>query len=154
MCSQEIQSDAQFYNLIHQLKGTPPDSGNHERRNSRRYPFLCQQRIAPWRDTGKLAQADFIDVRCHDLNQAGFSFLLPVRPQFTSIVAALASATEEIYLIAKITHCAEVLVYPSGRVEPLAGRPAHVHYRDADGGISVRMFQLGCRFTGRIDRPE
>jgi hypothetical protein len=154
MNSQEIQSDAQFFNLIYQLTGAPREGQKTERRRSRRHPFLCNQRIARWLESGKLSQADFIEVRCHDLNQAGFSFLLPVHPQFTKLVAALSSASEEIYLLAQITHSAEVLVYPSGRVEPVSGRPSHGRYRELDDNIAERMFQLGCRFTGRIARPE
>jgi len=154
MSNQETQSDAQFYNLIYQLTGTPRNDKNAERRRARRHPFFCKQRIAPWPESGTLSQANFFEVRCHDLNQAGFSFLLPVRPQFTSLVAALTSAAEEIYIIAKITRCAEVLVYPSGRVEPAEGRPSHVSYREPGGGAAERMFQLGCRFTGRIARPD
>ena len=151
MSGQEIQSDAQFYNLIYQLASTEQAA---ERRGFGRHPFLCKQRIAPWPESGKLAQADFMEVRCHDLNQAGFSFLLPVRPQFTSVVAALNSGSEEIYIIARITRCEEMLVYPSGLVEPVAGRSSHVSYREPGGGVAERLYQVGCRFMGRIARPD
>jgi hypothetical protein len=155
MSSQEIQSDAQFYNLIYQLTGTPRDDKNAERRRSRRHAFLCKQRIAPWPPTsGKISPPDFVEVRCQNLNQAGFSFLLPERPSFVNLVAALSSTTEEIYILGEITNCSEVLVYPSGRIESAEGRPSHVRYREPGGGVAERMFQLGCRFTSRIARVD
>jgi len=152
MPTHESESDVRFFNLIHQIAVTPPADDLAERRGRRRHPFTCVQRIALCKDPAVLSQADFIEVRCQDLNREGFSFLMPQRPDFTRLVAAFSSASEEIYMTASVSHWAEVLSYPSGRVEPLDERAPTLHKCDADGPPS-RMYQVGCRFIARVPRP-
>jgi hypothetical protein len=152
MVTHESESDVRFFNLIHQITGSPPADNQMERRGRRRHPFICVQRIALCRNSAVLSQGDFFEVRCQDLNREGFSFLLPQPPDFNCLVAAFSSASDEIYMTATVSHWATVLSYPSGRVEPAGQRTATHGGRDADGP-PTRMYQIGCRFTARVPRP-
>lgn len=146
----ESEIDAGFFNLIHQLTGASGQAEPAERRTDQRQLFLSKQRIAPRSGRGLPGESEFVEVACHDLSRGGFSFFLASRPDFDSLVVALGSPPETIYMAAEVTHCEEVLVHGSGKVEyvgDLAGRRG-----DEDPGRqgAAVMVVVGCRFTERL----
>ena len=67
-------------------------------------------------------ESAWIDVRCYDLAQGGFSFFLDEKPTFERLVARFRSA-EPIYVAARVNHWRPVLVDGwGGIIEP--GIPA------------------------------
>ncbi len=147
--SPENENDAGFYQLVHQLAG-PKNPEDDERRGQPRHAFPASQCIAPRRNAYVPPQNEFFEVQCHDLNSGGFSFLLEEKPDYDELVVSLGEPPEPIYLIARVTHCSRVIVYPSGLVEPLGDRATHVSYRSPDGELGRLMFRVGCRFTKRL----
>lgn len=136
--------DANFFNLIHQTVQRHQDRET-DRRESSRQVFESFQRIALPRGAGVPPESEFFDVQCRDLCTAGFSFLFPFEPKFQRIVAAFGAPPNAIYLSAKITHCAEVLVYPSGvAIAEGEGEGA----APEEGGKP--MFLVGCKFIERL----
>ncbi len=146
------QIDAGFYQLIHQLVCSSPQVRNKERRGYPRRPFTITQRIAPRRGAGVPDESEFFDVTCHDLNRAGFSFLLPTRPNFSALVVLFDKPPDVVYMGAEVLHCASVLVYPSGHVEHIRGRAGNVSYQAPDGQLGTPMVLVGCRFTGQLQK--
>jgi len=146
------ETDANFYNLIHQLVDSSQPDEDAERRNQHRELFLSTQRIALRRGPGIPDESEFIDVRCHDLTRKGFSFFLSSSPNFDSLVAAFGSPPELIYVAAKVSHCQEVLVYSSGVVEPVRDPAEHVGHQATEGQTATEMVLVGCRFTARLYR--
>lgn len=143
----ENEIDANFFNLIHQLVGTPEED---ERRSHPRQPFQSVQRIAVRRGPGIPDESEFIEVRCHDLTRAGFSFLLPSQPDFADLVAAFGTPPDVMYVGAHVSRCKDVSVDSSGRVEKQQHRAGHFGHETAVEHIGTSMILVGCKFTERL----
>lgn len=154
MSGNEQTSDATFYQLIHQLTGTGETADDSERRGKPRHAFPSVQRIAPRLGRYLPAESEFFEVQCHDLNGGGFSYLARQHPQYDSLVVALGDPPNYIYLVAKITHCSQVIVYPSGVIEPLGNRATHASYESPEGERGRLMVRVGCRFTQRLTERD
>ena len=144
------ERDADFYNLIHQLAGSLDQEKNTERRGEQRQPFQAVQRIALRRGPGVPDEPEFVDAQCHDLTCNGFSFLLPNTPNFDSLVVAFGTPSDAIYVAAEVSHCHDVLVYPTGKIEQVADCPGQAIRQDLDVQTATPMVMVGCRFTGRL----
>ena len=144
--------DANFYNLVHQLAAVSRQRATEDRRGRRRHSFQSIQRIALPRGAGVPDEAEFIEVQCHDLTREGFSFLLPSRPTFESIVAAFGAPPEAIYVLAKVTRAVDVLVSVSGSVQPTTGQSDRAGRGAASDSTAQPMVLVGCRFVERLRR--
>jgi len=146
------ESDADFYSLIHQVLRSGEKSKTSERRKHQREPFPTIQRVAARREPdGEIPnESEFIDVVCHDLTRGGFSFFMPDRPDFDSLVAAFSGGMGVIYVFAEIVHCDGVLVYPSGMAQRIAGWPIEIDDLDPIGRNAKPMTLVRCRFTERL----
>ncbi len=142
----ENEIDANFYNLIHQLSGSLQQDETTDRRGNRRQVFQTMHRIALRRGTDMPDESEFFEVRCHDLTGSGFSFFLPSKPTFDFLVAAFGIPPSVIYLDAKVSHCDDVLVHPSGLIE----RIEHAGRQDANVQAATLMVLVGCRFVRRL----
>jgi len=148
MGSLESEVDATFFSMIHRLAATPrPEAA--ERRDNRRHSFPVTQRIAPREGSQVPDDSEFVDVPCQDLTRAGFSFFLPKRPTFDSLVVALERPEGTIHVAADIVRQADVLLYPSGRIRELDQK--HVGDQDEPDESATPMVVVGCRFTERLD---
>ena len=97
-----------------------------------RHPYDVVQKVAPYDGRWFPASEEFVEVQCHDLTRAGFSFLLPRRPAFKSIVASFQGPDETLFFEAEVMQVSRALVQPDGSLE-IFRRP------DADrGGHSAR----------------
>lgn len=145
--------DASFYQLIHQLAGPQLSDDPVERRGTARRPFPAFHRIAPHRGPEFPEDGEFIEVLCHDLTRAGFSFFLPGPPDFDSLVAVFGSPPEEICTGAEVLHSDRVLLYPSGLVEHIDDQTGHSGNPPVAGEVPTPMVLVGCRFTERLQKP-
>ena len=146
------ESNANFYRLMHLLADAQKEGTPAERRRALRHPFPSVQRIAPRRGPGPPEESEFLDVRCCDLTGAGFSFLVPTRPDFTSLVAAFGSPPDVIYVAAEVSHCDSVMLHPSGVVEHL-DEADQTSCQDRPASAATPMVRVGCRFTRRLGMP-
>ncbi len=144
--------DASFFEMIHRIAGPSLEEPKSERRSRDRRPFVVTQRIAPRRQAGLPDDSEFFEVKCYDLNRAGFSFLVPSRPSFTALVASFRTESDVVYMGADILRCASVLVYPAGHVEHIHGRAGDVNYRGPNGEKGKPMVLVGCQFTGQLEK--
>ena len=144
--------DANFYRLIHGLVGSQLKDEPAERRRSARRPFSVVQRIAPRRGPGVPQDHEFVEVRCHDLTRAGFTFFLPIRPDFTSLVAGFGTPPQLLYVAADVTRCDSVLVHASGEVEHI-GQQADGAAKDPQSDTATPMILVSCQFTERLMKP-
>jgi hypothetical protein len=142
---------ADFYRHIHDLMRSNCQTKGAERRGQRRNAFRVVQRIAPCDGAEFPPDADFFEARCHDLNRAGFSFLVPKWPRFDRLVAEFGKRPHLIHVVAEVVHAEQVAVYASGRVVRL-GQAACPGGRTSHTGQP--MFLVGCRFLRRIERPR
>jgi hypothetical protein len=154
MANSGQDADAAFFNLMHHYLaashkdegGVGPDepgvAGWHE---SRRV-FRLTQRIAPGYCWEVPPESAWIDVRCYDLAQAGFSFFLDEKPSFERLVAMFRSA-EPIYVAARVNHCRPVLVDGWGGIlDPSiqsAGPVSTIRRTES-------KFLIGCEFLRRF----
>jgi hypothetical protein len=145
--------DASFYQLIHQLAGPQLSDDPVELRRAVRRPFLALHRIAPRRGAEFPKENEFVDVMCHDLTRAGFSFFLPSPPDFTALVAVFCFPAEEICVGAEVRHFDHVLLYPSGLVEHIHDKAGPAGNHAPGGENPPPMVLVGCRFTERLQRP-
>ena len=143
---------ANFYRLMHLLADAQQEGTPAERRRALRHPFFAVQRIAPRRGLDLPRESEFVQVRCCDINRAGFSFLAPTRPDFTSLVAAFGSPPDVIYVAAEVSHCDSVMLHPSGVVEHLS-QADQTSCQDRHAGAATPMVRVGCRFTQRLGKP-
>ena len=82
----------------------PIDDESSDRRGGGRRPYHTLHRIAPYQG-GKLPKpGHFFEVECYNVSAGGFSFLLPKRPDYESIVVALPVEEGINYLTAQIMH--------------------------------------------------
>ncbi len=145
--------DADFYRFIHEWTGPQSEEEPAESRRAGRHPFPARHRIAPCRGPAFPEDGEFFEVRCHDLTRAGFSFYLPARPDFTSLVAAFRGPSGMIYVAAEIAHCGDVILYPSGLVEHVGDPAGAAALRGPDGETGTPMVLVGCRFTHKVQKP-
>lgn len=148
MPSLESEIDAQFYEMIHRLsEGT--EAALDDRRREPRHAYGMLQRVAPYDGRWFPGDEDFVDVHCHDLTRSGFSFLLPRRPAFKSIVACFEGPDETLYLEAEVVQVSRALIQPGGEVEVFGDRaPSLAAIRP---GVRPALL-IGCRFVRRLDR--
>jgi len=144
------QADVDFYNLIHQMVGSPCKDDPVERRAEPRRPFPVVQRIAVRRGLEFPDESEFTEVRCHDLTRGGFSFLLSSRPDFDSLVAAFDMSSKTIYLAAQVAHVEDVLVDSSGQVLRGRDRSTEVGRPAPAERTLTPMVLVGCRFIERL----
>ena len=142
-------SDPEFYQLVHQMADLLPTGEPAERRRGPRQPFSSIQRIAPRCGPELPADSVFVDVQCHDLTRAGFSFLLPSQPDFDRLVVALESFRGVIHVAAEVRHTAEVLVDAFGRVQRVGEHTVGTGYGEHRVQTATPMVLVGCRFTER-----
>ena len=153
----ESEVDAHFFNLVHELAGSREGAEDGERRDVTRQPFGSTQRIAPYTGPNIPPASMFSEVRCHDLTQQGFSFLLPKRPAYKKLVASFGPAKTPIYAAAQVVALSDVLVSATGLLhkvddsaaeglqsEEIASNP---EFRDA-----VPMVLIHCEFTRRLEQ--
>lgn len=124
-----------------------------ERRRQTRTPYRTVQRIAPIGEFEFPDDSEFFSVHCHDLSQGGFSFLMPVRPDFSMLAAELGTREKPIYVLCKVAHTADVMVDASGRIKPMRNRlgMAVWHGQEKEG---KPMVLIGCRFLRRMQKPQ
>ena len=149
MPSIESQVDASFYRLIHELAVSAAEETRQEQSAHPRESFDTIQRIAPGHAHRVPPPSAFREVRCHDLTQSGFSFLLPERPTFDSLVAAFGRPPREIFVAAEVLRCRDVLLYPTGRIEHVV-EPGEPRSGTRQGETGVCMVLVSCRFTRRL----
>jgi len=145
-------TDASFFNVVHKTVKLEKDQSGRERRKRDRRPFSTVQRIAPRLTDEIPARTSFFPVRCHDLHEDGFSFLLPRRPTYNALVVVLGRKPQDIYLAAEVRHCSNVLLYPDNRVERITDQSNPVDL-NSDRTGAVLMVQVGCRFLERLEPP-
>ncbi len=117
MATLEQNADAAFFNLMHHFLAASPkgestvarDEPEAERRCKSRRPFRLAQWIAPGFSWEMPPESAWIEVRCYDLTQCGFSFFLDEKPTFERLVARFGS-TEPIHVAAQVNNWRPVLV--------------------------------------------
>jgi hypothetical protein len=145
--------DANFYRLIHELVGPQLEDEPAERRRRERRPFPVDQWIAPRHGPAFPADSQFLKVRCHDLTEGGFSFLVPQAPDFDHLVAAFGDPPNLLYVGAEVRHCHRVLVSPSGDMRHAAD-PAAEPGPQGQASAAKPMVLVGCRFIERLHKPS
>jgi len=145
--------DASFYQMIHQVLSSQRDSAGLERRERRRRRFQVSQRIAPLRGSRFPDDREFFTVECYDLTQGGFSFFMPIRPDFNSLVAEFGTPPHVVYVVAEVRRCSTVLVHSTGVVEHIDGRASHVSYQGPKGEYIRPRILVGCRLMARLEKP-
>ncbi len=145
-----LEADPEILRALDKLRS----SSAEERRRAPRNPFRVEQRIA--QATGRRVPelSTFFPVKCSDLSTRGFSFSIKRCPQFESIVLALGTPPDVIYIAAEVRHCTEVMTYPSGRVEVLDQQGAETGQEGPGVEGVERSFVIGCEFTGRLELEE
>ncbi|MEX2175861.1 MAG: hypothetical protein WD872_15965 [Pirellulaceae bacterium] len=75
-----------------------------------RYPYDCEQQMAPWTDEDELPTADrLVEVRCHDISANGISFFWPNKPEFDRIVISIGGGDRLAFMAAQV--CDHKAVY-------------------------------------------
>ena len=134
--------------LDFELLGTPRADAE-ERRVCYRRRFFALQRIAPYDGVQIPAEDEFFCVESRDLTSQGISFLFPARPDFGSLVVAFGEPPMRSYVVARIVHSTDVVVYPSGLVEPAHDREASADRDPHQGEQGEPMVLVGCLFVER-----
>jgi hypothetical protein len=152
MALQERELDANFYLLVHQLVGSQIRQNQGEKRAGKRSTYAATQRIAVWDGEEIPDDSQFIAIRCNDLTQNGFSFLMPQKPEFDQIVAAFGAPAHAIYVAAKVTRVWEVDSSNTSEENGLLGGQGFPAISSAS--IDEPMFLVGCQFTERLAKSS
>jgi hypothetical protein len=147
MVQLDPNGDAVLYGLVHQWLALPSKDDVTNRRSESRQPFRSRQRIAPGHDGEIPPPGAFIDVPCHDLTAAGFSFLLPAPPAFQQLIVAFGNPPDYIYFVAEVTQCTRVLWHASGEVQRLDSKTDPL----LSAAAARPMVLVGCRFVQRLE---
>lgn len=148
------ESDAQFYQMIHDLINSQCETN---RRGQKRDPFYSVQLIAPMRGEATPQPGDFFEVRCNDLTSRGFSFFIEDAPDFDKLAIVFEAPDKTIYVQAEVRHHREVLLFPkSGRVESLDDYTRYGEHLEAQAypqthEVGIPTTLVGCLFTGRLE---
>ena len=131
-----------------------PRWGGEERRVCYRRRFFALQRIAPYDGSRIPEESEFLCVESRDLTSQGVSFLFPTHPDFRSVVVAFGEPPMHSQVVAEIVHSTDVVVYPSGLVEPVRDRQPASQCHHAETGEGKPMVLVGCRFIERYEASE
>ncbi len=151
--SEPIADNRPLTQLDLELLGTPR-WGGEERRVCYRRRFFALQRIAPYDGSGIPDDGDFFCVESRDLTSRGVSFLFPARPDFSSLVVAFGEPPIRSYVVAEIVHLTDVMVYPSGLVEPAGDCEPAAEGNQNQAEKGEPMVLVGCRFLERREVGE
>ena len=122
-----LQSDIEFYSMVHEVVRLSKAGGTDvTRRRQERKAFECRQWVAPLVDGFAPPDLQHYPVDCRDISTGGFSYLSESLPKGKDLSLRLGAPGSWTYLTAAVMHC-----------EPV----------DTDRGL---MFQVGCKFTGRV----
>lgn len=149
MPSLESEIDAQFYEMIFRLS-EGSSAALDDRRQEPRHAYNMLQKVAPYDGRWFPAPNEFVEVQCHDLTRSGFSFLLPRRPAFKSIVASFQGPDETMYFEAEVVQVSRALIQPGGDVEVFGNRPPALSALQPGTRPAL---MIGCRFVRRL-QPE
>ena len=150
MVGLQNEVDANFFNLIHKLAGSEQQEPAADGGEDRRHPPLSTQRVAPLRGPDMPPESEFDEVQCRDLTRSGFSFLLPTRPDFDSLVAAFGTPPNVIYVSARVTNCEPALVRASGELKRVETETGSAEVVDSDDRAPIPMVLVHCRFIARL----
>jgi len=121
-----LQSDVEFYSMVHQMKRAAESASQDVcRRDRARVPFHCKQWIAPMLGSAVPRDAEFVEVACRDISTSGFSYLETSVPESNLLSVRLGKPGAWIYLTAEVMRCEST---------PLT---------EGEGYI------MGCKFIGR-----
>lgn len=143
-------NDVAFYAAVHAVmesKGAAAPA--LEQRREERPAYSVVQKIAPIRGSNPPCPEDFFPVRCYDLTRAGFSFLLPRRPDFRRLAVVLGRAPALVVMEASVRHCTPVSVDAGKEPGPVLIDGDKRSAMPASGG-RASMVQVGCRFERRL----
>ena len=155
MANMDSNSTAETYELAQRalISSLKQESGQmpvpepgQERRVRPRYPFTILRWIAPYDGPDFPDKSKFFPVRCHDLSQRGFSFMISKKPEFSAFVTSFGKPPNQIRVTGKIAWCKKVKLLGSGRIEMIDNA-------EDDGNTNARhdqTFLVGCQFTGRV----
>ena len=134
------------YEIAHRILTSSPVPGQ-ERREAPRHPFVTRQWIAPYDGSSFPEESAFFQVRCHDLSQTGFSFVVPEKPGFSFLVISLGEPPNQMHMAARIVRCCRITLLGGGHIEIID---------DETGGGDLdqetdQTFLVGCEFKGRLD---
>jgi hypothetical protein len=146
--SEPVADNRPLTQLDLELLGAPR-WGGEERRVCYRRRFFALQRIAPYDGTRIPAEGEFFCVESRDMTSQGVSFLFPARPDFGSLVVAFGEPPMRSYVVAQIVHSTDVVVYPSGLVEPAHDREGAADRDPHQSEQGEPMVLVGCRFVER-----
>lgn len=150
MPSIKSEIDAQFYKLIHKLVNS-----DENRRGHPRDPFPSIHKVAPYDGSNLPQPPDFVDVCCHDLSRSGFSYLSPIRPSLTNLIAAFGILPDITCMEARIVRTTDVLQHPStGLLEEVGDPNAPIQYEGPDGKSGVPLILVSCEFVRRLKYAE
>ncbi len=121
-----------------------------ERRGCPRARYFALKRIAPYDGSRMPDEAEFFCVEFRDLTDNGMSFFLQERPDFDSVVLMSCDSPGKNHTVARVAHCTDVLVYPSGLIEPIDSKESSRHSRHQEGENGERMVLVGCQFVSNI----
>jgi hypothetical protein len=123
-----LQSDVEFYSMVHQMKLTAEAaSADVCRRDRARVSFLCKQWIAPMLGSAVPRDAEFVEVACRDISTSGFSYLETAVPETNLLSVRLGKPGAWIYLTAEVVRCESTAL------------------DEGDGYV------MGCKFIGRAN---
>lgn len=145
--------DANFYRLIHRMLASPHNGQDADRRSETRASYRVVQRVAPWDGTRFPDESEFLQVQCHDLTRAGFSFLAPAEPQFRTLVVEFVAAPDRLYVAAQVLRSVPVVCHSSGELTRKSGLEASPLLPERHGETGRPMFLVGCRLTRRLRKP-
>ncbi len=151
MWSADAEIDASFYQMIHQFICASERDEMKDRRRHSRERFSQTQWIAPWDGVRFPDEAKFIEVQCHDLTRAGFSFLLAGRPTFRLLIAGFGRKPNLLYVVAEPVRCVPVLLSSSGRIQQVTEGTTHRQPQSPSESAGQPMMLVGCRFIRRVD---
>ncbi len=86
------------------------------------------QRVAPFIN-GHFPEPDmFREIDCEDISPAGFTYLLPERPEYDKVLLALGRDRDRAYTTASVQQCRNI------------------------GSDAAPLYRVSCRFTSPVER--
>jgi len=122
----QLASIERTLDQYHRAFGSPAPDRNQQRR-SQRHNYTYTQKMAVMLGDRLPTAAEFVNVRCRDLSAGGVSLLLNAPPAGDRLVVALGKPPVLTYFAAEV-----------------------VHVQRQHLGRSI-VYQVGCRFTGRVN---